>query len=100
LIRIERPEASRREREIRGSVIGIDRFGNLVTNVPGDWLQGHEVIEIGGREVSLMTSYGFALPGGLLAVVNSDGRLEVAVREGSAAETLGVGAGEPVRATC
>jgi len=96
LIRVAPSEARRRKGKIEGSVIGVDRFGNLVTNVPGDWVGRHRVVEINGHEVRLMTSYGFAHPGGLLAVVNSDGRLEVAVRDGSAAETLGVGAGAPV----
>lgn len=97
LVLIDRPDPVRREGEIHGSVIGVDRFGNLVTNVPGGWIDGHERVEVGGRAVELMTSYGFAPPGGLLAVVNSDGRLEIAVRDGSAAEALAIGAGAPVR---
>lgn len=76
----------------RPQVIAVDRFGNLITNVdePAD-------VEIGGRTVRLARTYADAPVGGLLALMNSDGLLEIAVRNGSAAETLGVSRGAEIR---
>jgi S-adenosylmethionine hydrolase len=54
------------------------------------------VLEIAGRRLSVAGTYSEARPGELVALVNSYGSLEVAVRAGSAARTLGVGAGAPV----
>ncbi|HZD04959.1 MAG TPA: SAM-dependent chlorinase/fluorinase, partial [Longimicrobiales bacterium] len=90
------PEPRRDGGEAEGEVIVADRFGNLVTNIPGSWVPPGADVEIAGRRVALLPSYGHTSPGALLAVVNSDGRVEVAVRDGSAAAVLGVGPGEPV----
>ena len=97
LVRIDWPEPVRERDGISGRVIHADRFGNLVTNIPGTWVQTSDVVGVAGRDVVLRTSYGMANPGELFALINSDGRLEVAERDGSAADTLGVGAGESVR---
>ena len=76
----------------RGEVIAIDRFGNLITNITsaGD-------VTINGEVARLRQTYGDAEDGQLLALINSDGLLEIAVRNGSAAETLGVSRGAEVR---
>jgi len=74
-----------------GEVIAIDRFGNVITNITkaGD-------VTINGKVVRLAKTYGDVADGTLLALINSDGLLEVAVRNGSAAETLGVSRGAVV----
>jgi S-adenosylmethionine hydrolase len=74
-----------------GEVLMVDRFGNLITNFTG----GGDV-EIEGREVKLRRTYGDVAEGELLALINSDGLLEIAVRNGSAAETLNVSRGARV----
>jgi len=87
------------EGQVQGQVLLTDRFGNLVTNVPADRLPGPPaewVARVGGSEVPLFGAYAEADPGGLLALVDSFGFWEVAVRDGDAAARLGVGAGEPV----
>jgi hypothetical protein len=84
---------------ITGQVIYVDRFGNLITDIPGEWMVGdgwHG--EIAGRQVDrLSTTYAAAAHGGVLALVSSAGTMEIAVRDGNASTRLGVGAGEPVR---
>ena len=55
------------------------------------------MVEIGGESVPMLRAYGEAARGELLALVSSDDRVEVAVREGSAAARLRVGRGAPVR---
>ena len=78
--------------ETAGEVIVVDRFGNLITNIT----QAANA-EINGREVRLVRTYADVRDGELCALINSDGLLEIAVRNGSAAETLGVSRGAPVR---
>ncbi|MCA8951651.1 MAG: SAM-dependent chlorinase/fluorinase, partial [Planctomycetes bacterium] len=70
-----------------------DRFGNLVTNVAAAALAGIRAVAIAGVEVPLVGTYADVVPGAPLALVGSFGRLEVAVRDGSAARTLGAGRG-------
>ena len=76
-----------------GEVIAIDRFGNLITNISAKVAK----VEVQGREVTLASTYANADDGEMIAVMNSDGLLEIAVRNGSAARTLGVSRGEVVR---
>lgn len=91
------PEPVREEQRLRGEVVHVDRFGNLVTNLPGSWLSRGAVVEVRERRIPLVTTYGDAAPGELLALVGSSDRLEIAERDGSAAERLGSYRGDPVR---
>ena len=75
-----------------GEVIAIDRFGNIITNI----MQAADV-EIQGVEVKLQVAYGDVAEGELLALINSDGLLEIALRNGNAAEKLGVTRGMKVQ---
>ena len=94
-----------RDTGIHGEVVYADHFGNLVTNIPAGALEhaGGIQVEIKGRRIAgLAGTFGEGDPeadGGLIALVGSHGYLEVAVRNGSAALTLGAGVGEPVRVT-
>ncbi|MCX7707763.1 MAG: SAM-dependent chlorinase/fluorinase [Anaerolineae bacterium] len=83
---------------IVGHVIHVDRFGNLITNVPASWLaDGDWACEIAGRRIPrLSETYSAALPGELLALIGSSGMLEVAVRNGSAARLLEAGVGQAI----
>lgn len=81
----------------RGSVQTVDRFGNLVTDIPADALGTGTEVEIGGRRIPAARTYGDVTPGRLVALRGSDGTVEVAVRDGSAASALGVGVGASVR---
>lgn len=99
---------------VMGEIVRVDRFGNLVSNLPGDVVsdrsrervrsRGAERVsripgrvEIAGRKVPMGVTYASVEPGSLVAVVNSDDLVEVAARDGSAAERLGVGIGAPIR---
>lgn len=95
-VRLEEPAPTEREGRLQGEVVTVDRFGNLITNVPGERLPDEVVIRLEGRRIPFVLTYGEGEEGELLALVNSDGRLEVAVREGSAAEALGVSRGAVV----
>jgi S-adenosylmethionine hydrolase len=87
--------------EIRGTVVTIDHFGNLITNIDGALLDGLENarVQAAGRRLALLDTYGQVRPGDFLALVNSFGVLELACAEGNAADRLGLGRGAPVVVT-
>ncbi len=86
---------------IVGRVAHIDRFGNLVTNIGEEMLEGkhHErlVIEIAGKKIiGLKHAYADGATGELIALIDSGWVLEIAQREGNAARALGVSVGDGV----
>ena len=81
-----------------GEIVYVDRFGTLITNLRAEVIPSRAVFEIEDLQVGpLMRTYTDVATGGLLAYVGSDGAVEVAVRDGSAAHRLGVGIGGRVR---
>ena len=98
LLRLRVPEPAVEGSAVRGRVIYVDAFGNLVTNVtPGVMPTGEVVIRLGSTRVSgVAASYAAVAVGLPVAVVNSWGLLEVAVRDGSARTALGAGVGDEV----
>jgi hypothetical protein len=86
-----------------GAVVHVDRFGNLVTSITTDVVErlargGAAVtVRIAGRAVPLVRTFGDLPPRGAGALVGAHGRLEVVVREGSAAARLRAGRGKLVR---
>lgn len=98
-VRLRWPVATRVGDGVVGEVIHVDRFGNLATSIMAEEMPSEPVVGIGGRSVSLARTYADVGTGGLVAMVGSGKRLEVAVREGSAAETLGLGRGARVEVT-
>lgn len=88
------PEARRLDDgSIAGEVITIDRFGNAVTNILG--LRGG-AIEVAGRTLGVARTYADVERGSPVAVVGSSGLIELAVRDGSAASSLGLSRGSAV----
>ncbi len=84
---------------VRGSVTHIDRFGNIVTDIPGRSLGPSALIEIGGEVISgVRSTYASVEPGQVVALIGSTGMLEISVRDGNAAERLTVGRGHTVHA--
>ncbi|WP_419185820.1 SAM hydrolase/SAM-dependent halogenase family protein [Rohdeia mirabilis] len=84
---------------IAGRVEHVDRFGNLILDVPGAALgvdTGDWVVEIQGVRVDFAPTYGSAGVGALLALVDSYDRVEIAERGGDASSRLDVGRGTPV----
>ncbi len=93
------PPGRRADGSLHGQIIHVDRFGNAISNIPGAWLAGQLwSVQIAGQQINgPSASYADVRPGHLLALISSDATLEVAMRDGSAAQRLGVVAGEPVR---
>ena len=85
---------------VAGEVRWIDRFGNALTDVEAArWglAPGACRVEVAGRSLVLVRTYAEARPGEALALIESDGWIELAVRQGSAAQALGLEPGTPVR---
>jgi S-adenosyl-L-methionine hydrolase (adenosine-forming) len=101
-VRLHRPTPTAGPAGIVGEVLFVDGFGNLVTNIPGEALARHagvRWVKVADHDVPhFVHTYGEAEPGALVALVSSDGWLEVAVSQGNAARHLQAGVGTPVRA--
>jgi S-adenosylmethionine hydrolase len=83
---------------LKGVVGVIDRYGNLLTTITASALGEipHPRIQFGGQCVRLVRTYTEGARDEPIALINSAGMLELAVREGSAARQLNARAGDPV----
>ena len=102
---------------ISGEVVHADRFGNVITSIGLLSWAGRElslepafgvgeqvrftadkavVVAAGYQIAGVHRTYADVKPGETLALVGSEGHLEIAVREGSAAQRLALRAGDPV----
>jgi len=99
-VRLARSTPRRRGRRVDGEVLLVDHFGNLLTSLVGPDLPGppdRGVLRIGGARIrGLVGTYAARARGALGAVIDSSGRVEVFVREGSARRRLGLGPGARV----
>jgi S-adenosylmethionine hydrolase len=89
-----------REGVIVGEIVSIDRFGNLVTNIPGDRLAAADTVEVKVGKATirrLSTSYASMKKGELLAIAGSTGTLEISVNTGDARKKTGAKIGGVVR---
>jgi len=95
------------ERDIRGEVLRLDRFGNLITNIDRRSFDrlgrpGEAVIEIRAGEHlvgRLVTTYAEIAPGEVCSLFGSTDHLEIAANSASAADTLQLGLGAIVTVT-
>lgn len=95
-------EPVKSENTIRGLIIHIDTYENLVTNIPESLFR--EVVKRNKFEISLRSvklnavhnSYGDVRPGEVVGLFASHGMLEIAINKGNAASLLGVHKKDPV----
>jgi S-adenosylmethionine hydrolase len=100
-LRYELPRATRSKDWIRGEILHVDRFGNLITNVPSAWLPripSTASVRWGRRRLLLPRRRTYAdLPPACVGILGSSfGTLEVSAREASAAATLRLGVGDRI----
>jgi S-adenosylmethionine hydrolase len=74
-----------------GRVVHIDRFGNLITDLPE--AEAGRAVAIAGTVLPRVGTYEDVAPGELLAYIGSAGTVEIAVRDGRADKRLAVGRG-------
>jgi Uncharacterized conserved protein len=93
------------ERTLRGVVLKVDRFGNLVTNITQKDAPQLFVatpppfkISIGtkAQATRMCTNYAEGTPGEVFGIIGSMGFLEVATNRGSAYQVMGAGKGSEV----
>ena len=97
------PPPERTGRLLRGSVRHVDRFGNLVTDLPADWLDAglKETdafeIKIADHATDLRVQTYRQIPSGKAAVLTGSlGTLELSLDSASLADAWGVRQGSPV----
>ena len=95
---IPRPEEN--GRCIRGEIIYIDKFGNLMTNIESSHIDGWKNVALALKTHNLrcriLRSFSHAPPGETACYINSWGFLEIGVYLGSAREMLGAEIGDIV----
>lgn len=95
------PRPLLKEKKILGEVIGVDIFGNLITNITSEILRSYDTqkltVTINGIAIcGLSAAYSDVPAGNALAIVGSSDRLEIACFRGSAAGHFDAGRGTPV----
>lgn len=102
LLMLDWPEAHRMPGKIEGEIVAVDSFGNLISNITEAQLQGvptGEELQVVCDEHEtrgLFRAYADQPPQTLLALVGSNGCLELAIVDESAALMLGLGVGAKV----
>ena len=104
--RFAMPKPKEADGLLKGVVMKVDGFGNLITNfrvedLAADAVEKGEVkLQVGTHPVTRMVGmFASGNPGEPVAYIGSSGYLEVAVNKGNASKTLGVGRGTPVLLT-
>jgi hypothetical protein len=90
------PEATVEDGRAEGFVLAVDDFGNVITNVPGGFLDGRAVVRVNGQKVPVGATFGAVEPGSPLAVVGSHGYVECDVNDGRGDEWFGLSPGNTV----
>jgi hypothetical protein len=83
---------------IVGKILYVDRFGNLITNIPRDILpkdvEQKKITVVSGdhrwEHLPFVSSYGFTKQGDYLITIGSNHFLEISINQGNAAQTLGL----------
>ena len=86
LVQLPIPACTQTQEEIIGCIQYCDRFGNLVSNIPGSLTKGKTfTVAIDDLTIKAGHTYSDVPPGSAIAIVGSHGWMEIAVNGGSAA---------------
>ena len=110
LVKLTLPVTTRDDNQqtIAGEVIGVDKFGNLLTNihandisaVAGPGRKGKITVTVKGAVCNgLHNAYGEVAVGSPVAIIGSREYLEISVNQGRAAEFFQAGGGDAVTVT-
>jgi hypothetical protein len=87
--------------EATGLVVRVDRFGNVITNIPRSALKARGAVEVSVGKTSYkakaVRTYSDGKKGELLALASSSGLVELSVRDGRAAEMINAVPGDKFR---
>jgi S-adenosyl-L-methionine hydrolase (adenosine-forming) len=98
-VRLHLPEPELRASRWHGEVTALDHFGNLSTNFKPHHLDNYTqpIIQVAGHEIhGLVQTFGDRAPGSLVALIDSDGGMAIAIVQGSAARATGAQVGDPI----
>ncbi len=102
-VRFAVPKAKPAGQAVKGVVLRVDAFGNLITNlttedVPAAAVESGSIkLSVGGKEIrKFAQTFALGTPGEPIAIFGSAGYLEIAINRGSAARTLGANRGAEV----
>ena len=79
-----------------GSVVHIDTYGNLITNIPSESVPGDSEVIVSGRSIQKLSDSYQESDGELLAIIGSRDTLEIAVGRGNAQSLLNAALGDRV----
>jgi S-adenosyl-L-methionine hydrolase (adenosine-forming) len=105
IVTLELPRPTESSRELRGEVVYVDGFGNLVSNIDRRTAEQfgsrfrHKSLSVrikGGAAMGILDTYGDTPKGASLAIFGSFNLLEIAIRNGNAAAKFAAGPGTPV----
>lgn len=101
--RFAMPRPKEAEGALKGIVMKVDSFGNLITNFKVEDLAGESIekgeiqLQVGPHSVTRVVGmFASGNAGEPVAYIGSSGYLEIAVNKGNASKTLGIGRGTPV----
>ncbi|MDP3089506.1 MAG: SAM-dependent chlorinase/fluorinase [Nitrospira sp.] len=100
-VRMNWPQPQVTARTIVGEIVYIDHFGNLISNISHTQIEagklGRAEIRVGEHRIgNLVGSYSEGKADALHALINSNGMLELFLKERSASECLKIGVGAGV----
>jgi S-adenosylmethionine hydrolase len=80
--------------KIKGEVVFIDDFGNIITNIPQEMIlkiANHgEDLCVSGDKMPFLRTYGMVGIGDVLVLIGSHGFLEISANQGNASRVLGI----------
>lgn len=98
LVQLELPQPVQTDIGISGCIQYIDRFGNLVTNIPGTDIQGKTwSILVAGLTIPGCEIYSNSSVGNAIALVGSHGWVEIAINCGNAQKQLQLNLGDQLQ---
>ena len=93
LVQLQIPNCAVTATGIEGCIQYVDRFGNLITNIPNNCIQSNNwSVKVDRISDAILIpsgeTYNDCQPGDLVAIIGSDGWLEISVNGGSAQSVL------------
>lgn len=98
LARLDDHHAEGTTEGLSGLVVHVDRFGNLITNIPNNKVRPHAHCYLNGQDIGpIRHTYSSVSQGSAAAFPASHGYIEIALHQGRASDALKAGAGTAVK---
>lgn len=99
-VELSLPEPEFQDGGVEGEVVYVDRFGNAITNIPGDDvldnLEFGDQIVVNGAHLAFEDTYARVERGQPVCTIGSHGNFEVSVNQGSGSKAMGITQGDQV----